>query len=93
MDKLKMCRVESNPGDQPLGRFRRVVFPVADDRMADCRKLRPDLILQTSYQRHPDQRRGGKKPLDGISKFSPSGFRVSALSAALETFRRVENSG
>ena len=84
MNKLKMYRVESNPGDQPLGSFRRVIFPVADHRMADCRKLRPDLILQSSHQRNPRQRRAGKKPLHGISKFSPSRFRVSLRAQLLK---------
>jgi len=72
MNKLKMCRVEGNARDQPFGRLLRVILPVTDDRMADCRKLCPDLILQSSHQRDPDQRRTGKTPLDGISKFGAS---------------------
>ena|SRR5437667_767637 len=70
MNKLKMCCVESDASDQPFKRFCRMIFPVTDDRVADCRKLRSDLILQSSHQRNSDQGRAGKKSLDGISKFS-----------------------
>ena len=76
MNKLHMRCVESHAGDEPLRRFRRVIFPVADDRVADRRKLRSDLILQSRHQRNPHQRRTRKKPLDGISKFSARGFGV-----------------
>src|SRR5437870_5960034 len=70
MNKLKMCCVESDASDQPFKRFCRMIFPVTDDRVADCRKLRSDLILQSSHQRNLDQCRAGKKSLDEISKFS-----------------------
>ena len=61
-----------------------MIFPVTDDRVADCRKLRADLILQSSHQRHPDKSGAGKKPLDGISKFGPSGFGVSLCPQVLK---------
>ena len=77
MDKLKMRRVQSDAGDQALQGFRRVILPVADHGVADCRKLRPNLILQSSHQRHPDQRRTRKGPLDGIPKLGAGGFGVT----------------
>ena len=56
--------------------FCRMIFPVTDNRVADCRKLRSDLILQSGHQRNPDERGAGKKPLDGISKFRASRLGV-----------------
>ena len=84
MNKLNMCCVESNASDQRLRRFRRVIFPVTDDRVADYRKLRSDLILQSSHQSNSHERRAGKKPLDGISKFSASRFGVSLCAQLLK---------
>jgi hypothetical protein len=84
MNELNMRCVESDPGDQRLEGFRRVVFPVADDRMADGGELRPDLILQSSHQRDPRHGRGGEKALDGVSKLSPRRFPVSGCAQRLE---------
>ena len=55
MNELKMRCVKSDAGDSPLRRFRRVVFSVADHRVADRRKLHSDLILQSRHQRHSNQ--------------------------------------
>jgi len=74
--ELKMRRVESDAGDQPLGGFLGAVLSVADDRVADGRKLRPDLVLQSRHQRNPDERGAGKKPFDGVSKLGASGFGI-----------------
>ena len=84
MNKLEMRGVEGNASDQRLGIFRRVVFPVADDRVADRRKLSPDLILQSRHQRHPDESGAAKKPLDGIPKFGPGGSGVRLFSQSLK---------
>lgn len=84
MNKLKMRRVESHASDQTFGRFRRVILPVTDDRMADCRKLRPNLILQSGHQCNPDERGAGKHPFDGISKFCASRFGVVLGAQSLE---------
>ena len=77
MNKPKVRRMQGNAVDQPLRRFRPVVLSIADERVADGRKLRPDLILQSRHQRHADQRSIRKKAFDGIEEFSPRRFRVS----------------
>jgi hypothetical protein len=76
MNKLNMRGVESNAGNSPFGGLGRMIFSVADDRMADGGELRPDLILQSGYERYPDQRGAGKRPLDGISEFCASRFGI-----------------
>ena len=55
MSELKMPRMKGDAGNSPLQCFRRVVFSVADDGMADRRKLHSDLILQSRHQRHSNQ--------------------------------------
>lgn len=77
MNKLKVRCVESDARDQPLGGFCRVIFPVADDRVANCRKLGSNLILQSRQQRNAHERRAPKEPLDGVSKFGASRFGVA----------------
>ncbi len=84
MNELDMYRVECNASDQPFGRLRRVIFPVTDDRMADSRELRPDLILQSGHQTDSDQSRAGKKSLDGIAEFGASRFGVSLRAQLLK---------
>ena len=84
MNKLNMRCVESNASDQWLRRFCWVIFPVTDDRVADYRKLRSDLILQSSHQRNSDERRAGKESLGGISKFRASRFGVSLCAQLLK---------
>jgi hypothetical protein len=78
MNELKMRGVKGDARDSALRRFRRVVLSVADDRMADRRKLHSDLVLQSRHQRNPDQRSGPKRAFHGIAK-----FRASRLGAAL----------
>lgn len=84
MNELKMRRMKSNAGNSPLRRFRQVVFSVADDRMADRRKLHSDLILQTRHQRHPDQRSAPERAFDPISKFRASRFGVALRAQRLK---------
>lgn len=48
MNKLETHCMKSDASDQPLARFGCVIFSVSDHRVADGRKLHPDLILQTS---------------------------------------------
>lgn len=76
MDKLKTRGMKSNAGNERLRRFRPVVFSIADNRVAHRRKLRSDLILQTCYQLHPDERSIRKQAFHGISQFGTSGLRV-----------------
>ena len=82
MNELKMRRMKSHAGNSPLRRFRQVVFSVADDRVADGRKLHSDLILQSRRQRHPDQRSAPERAFDPIAK-----FRTSRLGIALRAQR------
>ena len=77
MNKLKMRGMKSNASDPLLRRFRPMVFPVADERVAHGGKLRPDLILQSCHQLNPDERGIRKNVFDGISKFCPGRLWVS----------------
>ena len=77
MNKLKMRGMKSNTGNQRFQRFCPVVFSITDDRMADCRKLYPDLVLQSCHQLNPDERGIGKDAFNGISKFGPGPLGVS----------------
>ena len=82
MNKTKIGSMEGDAGNQLLRRFRRVVFSIADERMAHGRKLRPDLILQSGHQLNPDERSLRKKAFDGIAKFGtgcPGVFRTAQL--------------
>lgn len=72
MKELKIRCVKSDAGNSTFRGFRRVVFPVADHRVADCRELHPDLILQSRHQRNPDERGVPKRLFDGIPKFGTS---------------------
>jgi len=45
MTELKMSGMKSDASNSPLQRLRRVVLSVADDRVADRRKLHAYLIL------------------------------------------------
>ena len=82
MKKLKTRGMKGNASNSPLRRFFHVVFSVTDDRVADCRKLHPDLILQSRHQRHTDERSGHQRSFDAISKLGTSRFGV-ALGAQL----------
>ena len=55
MNKLKAGRMKSNSSDEPLRRFREVVFSVTDHRVADRGELHSNLILQPRYQSDPDE--------------------------------------
>src|SRR5258706_11682813 len=76
MDKLKMRGMKSNPLNQFLRRFRRMIFSVPDYRMARRRKLHADLILESCHQLNPYERSIRKKAFDGIPEFGASGFRI-----------------
>ena len=84
MDKLKIRGMKSDASNQRLRRFCPVIFPIADNRVADRRKLRSDLILQSCHQLNPDERSIRKKAFDGISKFGTSRPRVSRRAQLLE---------
>jgi hypothetical protein len=61
-----------------------VVFSIADHRMADCRKLRSDLILQSCNQFDPDKRGVSEKAFDGISKFGTRRLGISRIAQLLK---------
>jgi len=82
MKELKMRGMKGNASNSPLRRFLQVVFSVTDDRVADCRKLHPDLILQSRHQRNADERSAQKGSFDAIPKLGTSRFGV-ALRAQL----------
>jgi hypothetical protein len=84
MNKLEMRRMQGNASDESLRRFGKVVLSIANERVADGRKLRSDLILQSRHQRHSDQRSIRKKALDGIAEFSASCLRVSLRAQLLK---------
>ena len=77
MDKLKIRGMKGNTSNEWLRRFRRVVFSVADNRVADRRKLGANLILQSCHQFNPDERSIRKKAFHGISKLGAGRFGVS----------------
>ena len=45
MDKLEGRSMKCNAIDEPLRRFRRMIFSIANHRVTDRRKLHSDLIL------------------------------------------------
>jgi len=57
MKKLKVRSMKSHPPNPPLRGFLRVVLPVPNHRMANGRKLHPDLVLQPGGKRNPQQGR------------------------------------
>jgi hypothetical protein len=77
MNELEMRCVKSDPCNSSLQRFLQVVFSVTDDRVADRRKLHPDLILQSRHQGNSDERSAQKRALDGVSKLGASRFGVA----------------
>jgi hypothetical protein len=77
MHKLKMRGMQSNASNELLPRFRPMVLSIADDRVADRRELCPDLVLQSSCQFNPHERRTGKYLFDGVSEFRANRLRVS----------------
>jgi hypothetical protein len=77
MEKLKIRGMKGNTINERLRRFRRVVFSVADNRVAHRRKLGSDLILQSRHQFNPDERSIRKKAFHGISKLGAGRLGVS----------------
>ena len=84
MYKLEMRGMQRNARNTPLRRLLGMILSVADDGMAERRKLHTDLILQSCHQGHPDQRSAAKKPFDRIAKFGSRRFRVARTSQLLE---------
>src|SRR5208283_1328276 len=76
--------VESYARDTALGSLFGMVLSVADDGMAERRKLHADLILQSGHQRNPYKRSAAQKALDRIAKFRTGCFRVALLGQLLE---------
>jgi hypothetical protein len=77
VNKLKIHGMKSNASNQLLSCFLPMIFSVADNRVAQRRKLRTNLILQSRFQLNPDERSIREKTFDGVSKFGTGGFGVS----------------
>jgi hypothetical protein len=76
MKERKIHRMQGDAGNPALGRFRRVVLPVADDRVTNGRELHADLILQAGHEGDADERRACERALDGIPKLRTSRLGV-----------------
>lgn len=72
-----MGGMEGDASDATLLHLLVAVLSVADDRAANRRKLRTNLILQSRHQGNPHQGSSPKRALDGIPKFSTSRSRVA----------------
>ena len=79
-----MRSMQSDARNTPLRRLFGMVLSVADDLMAERRKLHPDLILQPCHQRDPDKRSAAQKAFDRVAKFSTGCFRVALPGQSLE---------
>ena len=84
MNELKMPCMKSDASDSPLQRLHRVVFSVANHRVADRGKLHSDLVLQARHQRDSDERRASKVAFDDIPKLSSSRLPVALTGQSLE---------
>ena len=84
MNEVKMRRMKSDASDSPLKCFLAAVLSIAHHRVADCRKLHPDLVLQPRHQRYADERCVAKRSLDAIAKFSSSCSRIAFLGQPLK---------
>jgi hypothetical protein len=84
MNKLKVSCMESDATNSPLRRLYRVVFSVANHRVADRGKLHPDLVLQARHQRHSDERCASKVAFDDVPKLSRSRLPVALSGQSLE---------
>ena len=84
MSKLEMRGMQSDARNAPLRRLLGMVLSVADDGMAERRKLHTNLILQSCHQRNPDQRSTAQKPFDRIAKFRSRRFRIARTSQLLK---------
>ena len=76
------CRATRS--NMSLRRLFGMVLSVADDWMAERRKLHPDLVLQPRHQRDSDKRSAAQQALDRIAKFSTGCFRVALRGQFLE---------
>lgn len=61
--------MECDPRNTAFRCLLRAVFAVSDHGMAECRKLYPDLILQSGHQGDSHQRRCAERAFDGIPEF------------------------
>ena len=67
MNELKARCMKSDASNSPFGRFRRVVFPVADYGVSDRGKLHSDLVLQSRHQHYSDERRVPQNAIDAVA--------------------------
>ena len=79
-----MRRVKGDARNSSLRRFRRMIFSVAHDRVADRRKLHADLILQSRHQRNPHQRSAQKRTFDRVAELGASRFGVALCAQPLQ---------
>ena len=68
--------VKSHAGNPPLLCLLRTIFSVADHGMSARRKLHPDLVLQSRYQRDADKRSCAQQTFNRIPEFSARTPRV-----------------
>lgn len=83
MKELQRGRMQRNPSNSTLRGFVMAVLPVADDRVAERRKLHSNLILQSRQQRNPYQGSCAQRAFDGIPEFSTRRFGVPFLAQLL----------
>ena len=79
-----MRGMQSDARYAALQRLLGMVLSVADDWMAERRKLHPYLILQSCHQGNSDKRSAAQKAFDRIAKFRTGCFRVALLGQLLE---------
>ena len=68
--------MESDAGDSPFLFSIRVVLPVPEDGVADCRQLHTDLILQSGHQRDADDRCPFQALFHGVAQFGARSIRI-----------------
>ncbi len=84
MNELNVSCMQSDASDSPLQRLHRVVLSVANHRVADRRKLHPDLVLQARHHRNPDERCASKVAFDNIPQLSTSRLPIALSGQFLE---------
>src|SRR5437016_1638032 len=71
MNELQAGRMKRDSSNSAFGGFLSAVLPVANDWMTECRKLHPNLVLQSGQQHDPHQRSPAQRAFHGIAEFSP----------------------
>ena len=84
MSELEMRGVESDARDSRFQFSGWIVLSVTEDRVADCRQLHTDLILQSGHQPDSDNRSPFQAMFDGIVKFRARSIRISCCGHPLK---------